>query len=1375
MNKHSRLFKLLGAIPLAFALAGPLSARSATVDVDVRDSFFSPATVTINVGDTVRWTQRGFMVHTTTSEDGLWNSGNLVSMGQTFTHTFNSAGNFGYFCIPHSGFMRGTVIVEEAQANPPTVSITSPANGTMLTAPAEVTITATASVQGGTITSVEFLNGTTSLGVDQSSPYSVTTTLGEGTHTLTARATSDGGLSTTSSGVTVTVNAAPNAPVVTITSPANGAMLTAPAEVTITADASVQGGTITSVEFLNGTTSLGVDQSSPYSVTTTLGEGTHTLTARATSDGGLSTTSSGVTVMVHAPASAPVVSITAPADGATLPAPGEITITADATVQGSTITSVEFFDGTTSLGSDTSAPWSITVTLAAGTHSLTARAASAAGGTTTSAAVSVTVNSGSTQIENPFPDLIAKGDTTIELVTVIDGLVSPLGLAAPDDETGRLFIYEQTGVIHVLENGTKLPELLLDVSGRLVDLGENYDERGLLGLALHPDFANNPLVYTYTSEPVGPAADFPITPDAGETINHQSVIAEWRIDAANPNRVDTASRREIMRLDQPQGNHNGGVMHFGPDGFLYVGLGDGGRADDQGSGHSPGGNGQDNSNLLGTIIRIDVDARTSANGQYGVPAENPFVGVDGLDAIYAYGFRNPFGWSFDSLTGELLVADVGQGDIEELDRVFRGGNYGWPVKEGSFYFDMNGDESGFVTDQPVLPVPPNLVDPIAEYDHDDGLSIVGGYVYRGTALPNLTGTYITGDFGTFGDPAGRLFYLDRSQFKEFQIGLDDRPLGYWLKGFGQDQDGEVYVFASGNLGPSGTSGIVLKIVPADHNIRITDASDQDGSLTVSWENGVGPFMVQAKSRLNDQVWHTIAASATTSAIIPMTGDAGFLRIVDAAGNAPVGFTAHLTGAAERPNPVDTPAMGSGTFSLEGNTLHFDIYYSDLIQAATMAHIHGPAPASGATGVLIDLGPYNGGAWGTSGTISGSVDLSPAEKAHILNGKTYVNIHTGAHGGGEIRGQIIPVLFAAELTGAAERPNPVDTDGHGLGLFLLSGNQLTFNISYNGLSSVANNAHIHGPAGVDESIGVLVPLASFNGGAFGTEGTLNGTVELTPDQLAHLVDGLTYVNIHSVNHGPGEIRGQVIPKTTAVALSASLSGAAERPDPVDTTATGNGVFALEGDTLYFSISYTGLKQAATMAHIHGPASAEEPAGVLIDLGPFRGGDFGTSGTFAGSVKLTPLERSYILQGLTYVNVHSGAHGGGEIRGQIAPVVLHSVMLGASEHPAIHTEGSGQGTLLLIKDQLTIGATYSNLSSPSSNAHIHGPADFEGSAGVLVGLGAPYNGDGFGATSGALSGTVTLTPENLARVIDERTYINVHTQTHGGGEIRGQIVR
>jgi glucose/arabinose dehydrogenase len=1224
---------------------------------------------------------------------------------------------------------------------PPTVGITSPANNATFIAPASVTIQANASVVGSTITSVEFFNGGTSLGTDTSAPYSTTTTLGAGTHTLTARATAANGQTATSSAVTVTVNNPPAAaPVVTLSAPANNATFTAPASVELQASATVEGSTITRVEFFNGGTSLGTDTTAPYSTTATLGAGTHTLTVRATAANGQSATSSAVTVTVNnAPAAAPVVSITSPAHNASVQGTN-VTITANATVEGGTVTMVEFFAGSTFLGMDHDAPFSVTATLPVGTHTLTAKATGSTGTTTTSSPVTVTVATGATRVENPYPP-IARTDTTIELQSVVDGLVSPLGLAAPDDGSNRLFVFDQVGVIYVVVNGTRMETPLLDVRSRLVPLSPGYDERGLLGVATHPNFAQNPLIYTYTSEPTAGAADFPIDPGSG-TNNHQSVVAEWRIDTANSNRVDVASRREILRLDKPQSNHNGGVIHFGPDGMLYIAIGDGGAADDQGPGHSvPLGNGQDLNKVLGKILRIDVNTRTAPNGKYGVPTDNPFVGVDGLDEIYAYGFRNPYSWSFDRLSGEMYVADVGQNDIEELDRVFKGGNYGWPLKEGNFFFDMNGEGDGFITATPVSSVPGNVIDPIAEYDHSEGLSIIGGYMYHGTQLPNLIGRYITGDFGNFERPEGRLFVLDRSEFRELRLGVDNRALGQWIKGFGQDQQGELYVFVSTNLGPSGTSGKMLKIVPATYDVNLTGLARNGTNLSANVAGGVGPFVIEGKSSLSDRAWRVVSATAQRNVTIPIESGNGFFRVNDTAGIRDSAFTVYMTGVAERPNPVTTTATGTGTLVLEGNTLHFDIRYQGLTGPASAAHIHGPASAAEFAGVMINLAPFNGGAFGTNGVLSGSVTVTPEQKAAILNGKTYVNVHTAANGGGEIRGQIAPMLYMADLSGAAERPNPVITPGKGSAIFKLVGNKLTFDLDYANLKTNANAAHIHGPAGVNEAAGVTVNFAPFNGGSFSSNGTMGGTATLEPDQLAALVDGRTYVNIHSGIHGGGEIRGQIWPRSTAVPLTAVLSGAAERPNPVETPGRGTATFALEGNTLHFNVRYSGLKAVANNAHIHGPATAAEAAGVMVNLVPFNGGSFGTNGTLSGSVVLTDAQLATILEGRTYVNIHSGAHGGGEIRGQIIPSVMHTVLLGASERAAsVHTAGRGRGTLLLAADQLGVNVTYSGLSSTASAAHIHGPAPTSGFTGVMVNF-ADLNGGAFG-TAGSFAGTVTL---------------------------------
>jgi glucose/arabinose dehydrogenase len=275
-------------------------------------------------------------------------------------------------------------------------------------------------------------------------------------------------------------------------------------------------------------------------------------------------------------------------------------------------------------------------------------------------------------------------------------------------------------------------------------------------------------------------------------------------------------------LDEPQFNHNAGGLVFDADGFLLIAVGDGGGADDVDGqdfggepliGHGTEGNGQDPSNPFGTILRIDPQGTSSANGQYGIPTTNPFFGQMGMiEEIFAYGFRNPFRLSIDAQTGDLWVADVGQNHIEEIDVVTAGGNYGWNHKEGSFFFDPNANANGFVTD--VDPgVPADLIDPIAEYDHDEGIAIIGGFVYRGTAIPALQGRYLFGDFGSFSADAGRVFYLDADdEIQAFDIGTNGR-LSLGVNGFAQDANGEIYVLANATGTPFGTTGEVLRVDP----------------------------------------------------------------------------------------------------------------------------------------------------------------------------------------------------------------------------------------------------------------------------------------------------------------------------------------------------------------------------------------------------------------------------------------------------------------------------------------------------------------------------------------------------------------------------------
>ncbi|MEQ1858843.1 MAG: PQQ-dependent sugar dehydrogenase [Chthoniobacteraceae bacterium] len=417
-------------------------------------------------------------------------------------------------------------------------------------------------------------------------------------------------------------------------------------------------------------------------------------------------------------------------------------------------------------------------------------------------------------IDDPIPERIPKGGITVELQPVAQGLVSPVLLVAVPGETQRLLVVDQVGLVRVIDAGTLAAEPWLDVSGRLATLKKQFDERGLLGLAFDPDYktAGRPghrRVFTYTSEPLAGRTDFPIV--HGTTpADHQSVLASWKV-AADGRRVDPASRRELLRIDQPQFNHNGGMIEFGPDGFLYIGMGDGGSALDVGPGHNPEtGNGQDRNVLLGKMLRIDVNGTDSANKNYGIPKDNPFAQGGGAREIYAIGLRNPWRFCFDGPT--LLAADVGQNKIEMVHRVERGGNYGWRLKEGTFRFHPTG-----LIELPGPDLPPGLSDPVLQYDHNDGTSITGGYVYRGKALPALTGLYVFADYRTpEKTPTGRLFYgsIATGSIHEFKIGADDRPLGFLAKGFGQDASGELYVTGSTVPGPDGATGVVMKLVPA---------------------------------------------------------------------------------------------------------------------------------------------------------------------------------------------------------------------------------------------------------------------------------------------------------------------------------------------------------------------------------------------------------------------------------------------------------------------------------------------------------------------------------------------------------------------------------
>ena len=553
--------------------------------------------------------------------------------------------------------------------------------------------------------------------------------------------------------------------------------------------------------------------------------------------------------------------------------------------------------------------------------------------------------------------------------------------------------------------------------------------------------------------------------------------------------------------------------------------------------------------------------------------------------------------------------------------------------------------------------------------------------------------------------------------------------------------------------------------------KITSISSVETNAVVNWAGGVGPFLVQ-RGNVVDEAFCGIMTTTNRSATLVREGRTGFFRVADLAGAPPTRFTVSLSGASERPNPVNTTADGFGTLEVSGDTLTFDISYRGLSGAATMAHIHGPGSSSQAVGVLVDLGPFAVGGLAASGSIQGSVALTPAVKAALLGGRTYVNIHTGANGGGEVRGQVTPMVFQTSLSGEGERPNPVDTAARGFGTFTVVGKELAFNIHYTGLSGPAQMAHIHGAAPTFGTAGVLVDLAPFAVGGFGSSGAIVGKVALTQDQLNAVVDGLTYVNIHTVANGGGEVRGQILPELTATAFSAALTGAAERPNPVTTPGYGFASASLLGDSLQLRIYYRNLSSTLQLAHIHGPAAASGAAGVLVDLFPLHQGTPGTNGWFSGTIALSAAQKSALLSGLAYVNLHTVNNGGGEVRGQLVPVVLQSTLNGASERPnPVVTDGTGYARLALLGKQLSFGLNYRALGSAAQMAHIHGPAGPEGFAGVLVDL-APFSAP-FG-TSGIILGSTELSDSQLAAVVDGLTYFNIHTVNNGGGEVRGQIV-
>lgn len=479
----------------------------------------------------------------------------------------------------------------------------------------------------------------------------------------------------------------------------------------------------------------------------------------------------------------------------------------------------------------------------------------------------------------PFDDTrfapITRFGPSIGIEVVASGMTSPLkGVTAPG-QPNRLFVVDQPGILWAVDLTTGAKSEFLNVGpgpeglNLIVTLGvcgpNSFDERGLLGVAFHPNYAQNGLLYTYTSEPNTGMTTLPTfipgTPD------HENVITEWRV--LNPGSpasvVNRTSGRELMRVSWPQFNHDGGDLAFGPDGKLYISMGDGGSADDADGqlfvtapphhpvcgeaptvGHQGDGNAQKLNTPLGKVLRIDVNPPFTPGKQYGVPADNPFVNRPGAVAeIWAFGLRNPYRFSFDSRSGALFLGNVGQNDIEEVELVVRGGNHGWNLKEGTLFFHINGNLEGFASRDPDPtrgPIPPRLIEPIAQYDtHHEGHSVIGGFVYHGRGIPRLRGKYVFGDFALlfkfpFGPhDYGRLFTIKPGgehglrEITQLHV-LPGGAISLAVLGWGQDANGELYVLGniSGLPFPDpdptvGPTGRVLRLVPAPE----ADDDDED--------------------------------------------------------------------------------------------------------------------------------------------------------------------------------------------------------------------------------------------------------------------------------------------------------------------------------------------------------------------------------------------------------------------------------------------------------------------------------------------------------------------------------------------------------------------
>ncbi|MFB6105236.1 MAG: sorbosone dehydrogenase family protein [Halobacteriaceae archaeon] len=418
---------------------------------------------------------------------------------------------------------------------------------------------------------------------------------------------------------------------------------------------------------------------------------------------------------------------------------------------------------------------------------------------------------------------ITSEGTTVVATPIATGFTAPVDVAVPPNRPSRIYVVDQDGVVFRVDEGAVTGDPFLDLRDAIVPVS-GYDERGLLGLALHPSFDSNRRFYVRYSAP--PRAG---TPDG---YDHTFVLSEFEATADGTGVID-GSERTLLEIPEPQMNHNAGSLAFGPDGYLYVGVGDGGAAGDQGLGHVndwyeavEGGNGQDViANLLGSILRIDPDDR-SGDRPYGIPSDNPLVGREGVAEQYAWGFRNPWRFSFDG--SDFYVADVGQNHYEEVNRVKKGGNYGWNVREGTHCYAASDCPTTTPDGTP-------LRRPIIEYSHaadadPRGQAVIGGYRYRGSDLDGLTGAYLFTDWAA----DGRLFVArppdDDGLWPISVASLESTgtPIGRFVLAFGRTPDDELLVCTTDEAAVTGNSGGLFRLSDVQSASPTTDTTTTDG-------------------------------------------------------------------------------------------------------------------------------------------------------------------------------------------------------------------------------------------------------------------------------------------------------------------------------------------------------------------------------------------------------------------------------------------------------------------------------------------------------------------------------------------------------------------